>query len=32
MAHLVTTGSDPDQEWAETDLKAARLIGLALGG
>jgi len=27
----ITWGSDPDQEWAETDLKAARLIGLASG-
>lgn len=27
----ITWGSDPDQEWAETELKAARLIGLASG-
>lgn len=27
----VTWGSDPAQEWAETELKAARLIGLASG-
>jgi len=25
----ITWGSDPDREWAETELKAARLIGLA---
>ncbi|HSK26674.1 MAG TPA: chorismate-binding protein [Jiangellales bacterium] len=25
----VTWGSDPDAEWAETELKAARLVGLA---
>lgn len=28
----ITWGSDPAQEWAETELKAARLIGLASGG
>lgn len=27
----ITWGSDPVQEWAETELKAARLIGLASG-
>lgn len=27
----ITWGSDPDAEWAETELKAARLIGLASG-
>jgi para-aminobenzoate synthetase component 1 len=27
----ITWGSDPAQEWAETELKAARLIGLASG-
>ena len=27
----ITWGSDPQQEWAETELKAARLIGLASG-
>ena len=27
----ITWGSDPHQEWAETELKAARLIGLASG-
>src|SRR5665647_2243677 len=27
----ITCGSDPGQEWAETELKAARLIGLACG-
>ena len=27
----ITWGSDPDIEWAETELKAARLIGLASG-
>jgi para-aminobenzoate synthetase component 1 len=27
----ITWGSDPAQEWAETQLKAARLIGLASG-
>ena len=27
----ITWGSDPEQEWAETELKAARLIGLASG-
>ena len=27
----ITWGSDPDQEWAETELKAAVLIGLASG-
>ena len=25
----ITWGSDPEREWAETELKAARLIGLA---
>lgn len=25
----ITIGSDPDSEWAETELKAARLVGLA---
>jgi para-aminobenzoate synthetase component 1 len=25
----ITTGSDPAREWAETELKAARLVGLA---
>ena len=25
----ITWGSDPDQEWAETELKAERLVGLA---
>jgi para-aminobenzoate synthetase component 1 len=25
----ITWGSDPDREWAETQLKAARLVGLA---
>ena len=25
----ITWGSDPAREWAETELKAARLIGLA---
>jgi para-aminobenzoate synthetase component I len=25
----ITWGSDPDAEWAETELKAARLVGLA---
>lgn len=28
----ITWGSDPDDEWAETELKAARLIALASGG
>ncbi|WCO68601.1 anthranilate synthase component I family protein [Iamia majanohamensis] len=28
----ITWGSDPDGEWAETELKAARLIGLASRG
>lgn len=28
----ITWGSDPRAEWAETELKAARLIGLASGG
>ncbi|HEU4997810.1 MAG TPA: chorismate-binding protein [Lapillicoccus sp.] len=28
----ITWGSDPDAEWAETELKAARLIGLAGAG
>jgi len=27
----ITWGSDPTREWAETELKAARLIGLASG-
>jgi len=27
----ITWGSDPAQEWAETELKASRLIGLASG-
>lgn len=27
----ITWGSDPDQEWAETQLKARRLVGLAGG-
>jgi para-aminobenzoate synthetase component 1 len=27
----ITWGSDPAEEWAETELKAARLIGLASG-
>lgn len=27
----ITWGSDPGQEWAETELKAVRLIGLASG-
>jgi len=27
----ITWGSDPAQEWAETELKSARLIGLASG-
>jgi para-aminobenzoate synthetase component 1 len=27
----ITWGSEPEQEWAETELKAARLIGLASG-
>ena len=27
----ITWGSDPGQEWAETELKAARLVGLASG-
>jgi para-aminobenzoate synthetase component 1 len=27
----ITWGSDPSREWAETELKAARLIGLASG-
>ena len=25
----ITWGSDPEREWAETELKAARLVGLA---
>jgi len=25
----ITWGSNPEREWAETELKAARLIGLA---
>ncbi|NHT16868.1 chorismate-binding protein [Cellulomonas sp. IC4_254] len=28
----ITWGSDPDAEWAETELKALRLVGLASGG
>lgn len=28
----ITWGSDPDAEWAETELKAARLVALASGG
>ncbi|MGH8834251.1 MAG: chorismate-binding protein [Actinomycetes bacterium] len=28
----ITWGSDPDGEWAETELKASRLIALASGG
>jgi len=28
----ITWGSDPDAEWAETELKARRLVGLASGG
>jgi para-aminobenzoate synthetase component 1 len=27
----ITWGSDPDREWAETELKAARLVGIAEG-
>ncbi|HEY8651651.1 MAG TPA: anthranilate synthase component I family protein, partial [Dermatophilaceae bacterium] len=27
----ITWGSDPTREWGETELKAARLIGLASG-
>jgi para-aminobenzoate synthetase component 1 len=27
----ITWGSDPEDEWAETELKAARLVGLASG-
>ena len=27
----ITWGSDPESEWAETELKAARLVGLASG-
>lgn len=27
----ITWGSDPDREWAETELKAARLLGVASG-
>jgi para-aminobenzoate synthetase component 1 len=27
----ITWGSDPDREWEETELKAARLVGLASG-
>ncbi len=27
----ITWGSDPEREWAETELKAARLVGLASG-
>ena len=25
----ITWGSDPEEEWRETELKAARLVGLA---
>ncbi|MFE6970459.1 chorismate-binding protein [Isoptericola sp. NPDC057653] len=28
----ITWGSDPDREWEETELKAARLVGLASSG
>ena len=28
----VTWGSDPGLEWAETELKAARLLAVAAGG
>lgn len=28
----ITWGSDPDREWAETELKAHRLLALAAGG
>ena len=28
----ITWGSDPDAEWAETELKAARLVALASAG
>ncbi|WP_168211765.1 chorismate-binding protein [Ruania zhangjianzhongii] len=28
----ITIGSDAEREWAETELKAARLVGLASGG
>ncbi|MFB6894307.1 chorismate-binding protein [Kitasatospora sp. NPDC056327] len=28
----ITWGSDPDREWAETELKAARLVAIASGG
>jgi para-aminobenzoate synthetase component 1 len=28
----ITWGSDPAREWAETELKAARLVGLASTG
>ncbi|MFJ3880707.1 chorismate-binding protein [Streptomyces sp. NPDC090077] len=28
----ITWGSDPEREWAETELKAARLVALASGG
>ncbi|MCI0688810.1 MAG: chorismate-binding protein [Sporichthyaceae bacterium] len=28
----ITWGSDPDREWAETELKAARLVALASAG
>ena len=27
----ITWGSDPQGEWRETELKAARLVGLASG-
>lgn len=27
----ITWGSDPEREWAETELKAARLVALASG-
>ena len=27
----ITWGSDPDREWAETELKAARLVAIASG-
>jgi para-aminobenzoate synthetase component I len=27
----ITWGSDPAQEWAETELKAARLLAVAAG-
>ncbi|MFJ6775068.1 chorismate-binding protein, partial [Kitasatospora sp. NPDC091257] len=28
----ITWGSDPEREWAETELKAARLVAIASGG